>query len=100
MVRGVSDAFMEAFQPHLTVYPNAQSSVNCKVNLSTISNKNGGDYTPLPTGVIRAAAIGADTTRPPTDTSVLDDTRRLEKLTRTGAPLTVTAAYDGMAIAL
>jgi phosphoribosyl 1,2-cyclic phosphodiesterase len=31
---------------------------------------------------------------------VLDDTRRLEKITRTDPPLTVTAAYDGMVIAL
>ena len=31
---------------------------------------------------------------------VLDDTRRLEEITRTGAPLLVTAAYDGMVIAL
>jgi general secretion pathway protein K len=71
MVRGVSDAFMEAFQSHLTVYPSDQG---CKVNLSAISNKNGGDCTPLLMGVIRAAAQ-ADPTKPPSDPSVLDDTR-------------------------
>jgi ribonuclease BN (tRNA processing enzyme) len=31
---------------------------------------------------------------------VLEDTRRLEEITRTGAPMLVTAAYDGMSIAL
>ena len=31
---------------------------------------------------------------------VLADTRRLEEITRTGAPLLVTAAYDGMEIEL
>lgn len=31
---------------------------------------------------------------------VLDDTRRLEEITRTGAPLTISAAYDGLEIAL
>jgi general secretion pathway protein K len=71
MVRGVTDAFMEAFQPHLTVYP---SDKLCKINLSAISNKNGGDCTPLIMGVIRAAAQ-PDPTKPPTDPAVLDDTR-------------------------
>ena len=33
-------------------------------------------------------------------TRVLADTRRFEEITRTGAPLHVTAAYDGMEIAL
>jgi hypothetical protein len=72
MVRGVSDGFMEAFQPHLTVYP---SDPNCKVNLSAISNKNGGDCTPLLMGVIRAAAMPVDPTKPPADPGILDDTR-------------------------
>ena len=52
MVRGVSDAFMEAFAPHLTIYASDQ---DCKVNLGAISNKNGGDCTPLLMGIVRAA---------------------------------------------
>jgi general secretion pathway protein K len=71
MVRGVSDGFMEAFQPYLTVYP---SDRFCKVNLGAISNKNGGDCTPLLMAVIRAAAV-PDPTKPPADPAVLDDTR-------------------------
>ncbi len=69
MVRGVSDAFMEAFQPFLTVYA---SDPNCKVNLGAISNKNSGDCTPLVMGVIRAAAM-PDPTKPPADPAVFDD---------------------------
>jgi general secretion pathway protein K len=69
MVRGVSDGFMEAFLPHLTVYP---SDPTCKVNLGAITNKNGGDCTPLVMGIVRAAAT-PDPTKPPTDVSVLDD---------------------------
>jgi Type II secretion system (T2SS), protein K len=72
MVRGVSDGFMEAFQPYLTVYA---SDATCKVNLGAITNKNGGDCTPLLMGVIRAAAQPADLTKPPTDPAILDDTR-------------------------
>jgi general secretion pathway protein K len=71
MVRGVTDGFMEAFAPSLTVYPGDQS---CKVNLSAISNKNGGDCTPLLMGIIRAAAM-PDPTKPPSDPAVLDDLR-------------------------
>ena len=71
MVRGVSDGFMEAFGPHLTVYASDQ---NCLVNLGAISNKNGGDCTPLLMGIIRAA-VTPDPTKPPTDPNVLDDTR-------------------------
>jgi len=72
MVRGVTDGFMEAFQPHLTVYQGAD--LDCKVNLSAITNKNGGDCTPLLMGVLRAAAI-PDQTKPPADPAILDDTR-------------------------
>ncbi len=70
MVRGVSDSFMEAFQPFLTVYA---SDPTCKVNLGAISNKESGDCTPLVMGLIRAAAT-PDPTKPPTDPTVFDDT--------------------------
>jgi len=73
MVRGVSDGFMEAFAPHLTVYA---SDVNCLVNLGAISNKNGGDCTPLLMGIIRASVLDpANPTKPPADPAVLDDSR-------------------------
>src|SRR4029434_9362891 len=71
MVRGVSDAFMEAFGPHLTVYASDQG---CRVNLGAISNKNGGDCTPLLMGIVRAA-VTPDPNKPPTDPAILDDTR-------------------------
>jgi len=71
MVRGVSDGFMEAFAPHLTIYASDQG---CKVNLGAISNKNGGDCTPLLMGIVRAAAT-PDPTKPPVDPTVFDDTR-------------------------
>jgi general secretion pathway protein K len=83
LVRGVTDGFMEAFQPYLTVYPYPNTTPSaagqnaggaCRVNLSAITNKNGGDCTPLLMGVLRAAAI-PDPTKPPTDLGVLDDTR-------------------------
>ena len=69
LVRGVSDAFMEAFLPHLTAYA---SDPTCKVNLGAITNKNGGDCTPLVMGIVRAAAT-PDPTKPPTDVAILDD---------------------------
>ena len=69
MVRGVSDGFMEAFQPFLTVYA---SDPSCKVNLGAISNKESGDCTPLVMGVIRAAAT-PDPLKPPADPTVFDD---------------------------
>ncbi len=62
MVRGVSDGFMEAFQPFLTVYA---SDPNCKVNLGAISNKESGDCTPLVMAVIRAAATPDPPSPPP-----------------------------------
>jgi general secretion pathway protein K len=71
MVRGVSDGFMEAFQPYLTVYA---TDLECKVNLGAITNKNGGDCTPLLMAIIRAAAV-PDPTKPPADPAVLDDSR-------------------------
>jgi general secretion pathway protein K len=69
MVRGVSDAFMEAFQPFLTVYA---SDPSCKVNLGAISNKESGDCTPLVMAVIRAAAT-PDPLKPPADPTIFDD---------------------------
>jgi len=77
LVRGVSDGFMEAFAPYLTVYANAFANDRqnpCKINLAVITNKTGGDCTPLLMGVIRAAAI-SDPSKPPTDPGILDDTR-------------------------
>jgi general secretion pathway protein K len=71
MVRGVSEGFIEAFEPSLTVYP---SNKECKVNLGAITNKNGGDCTPLLMGVIRATAL-SDPSKPPSDAAILDDTR-------------------------
>jgi general secretion pathway protein K len=73
MVRGVSDGFMEAFQPYLTVYA-SDPQKQCRINLGVITNKNGGDCTPLLMGVIRAAVL-TDPSKPPSDTAVLDDTR-------------------------
>jgi hypothetical protein len=71
MVRGVSDGFMEAFAPQLTVYASDQQ---CRVNLGAISNKNGGDCTPLLMGIVRAAAT-PDPAKPPTDPAIFDDSR-------------------------
>ncbi|HET6148050.1 MAG TPA: hypothetical protein VFH68_11020 [Polyangia bacterium] len=73
MVRGVSDGFMEAFQPYLTVYA-SDPQKQCRINLGVITNKTGGDCTPLLMGVIRAAAM-SDPTKPPSDPGILDDTR-------------------------
>jgi hypothetical protein len=50
--------------------------VSCLVNLGAISNKNGGDCTPLLMGIIRASVLDpANPTKPPTDPAVLDDSR-------------------------
>jgi general secretion pathway protein K len=73
MVRGVGDGFMEAFQPYLTVYA-SDPTRNCRINLGAITNKNGGDCTPLLMGVIRATVL-SDPTKPPTDAGILDDAR-------------------------
>jgi general secretion pathway protein K len=70
-VRGVSDGFLEAFLPYLTTQA---SSTSCKINLRAITNKNGGDCTPLLMGLIRAAA-SPDPNKPPNDPAVLDDQR-------------------------
>ena len=73
MVRGVSDGFMEAFAPHLTVYA---SDPGCLVNLGAISNKNGGDCTPLLMGIIRAAVLDPTNVNKQTpDPGILDDSR-------------------------
>lgn len=73
MVRGVGDGFMEAFAPYLTVYA-SDPMKQCRINLGVITNKTGGDCTPLLMGVIRAAAM-SDPAKPPSDPGVLDDTR-------------------------
>jgi general secretion pathway protein K len=92
LVRGVSDGFMEAFQPFLTVY--ASNDAECKVNLGAITNKNGGDCTPLLMGVIRAAAT-PDPTKPPSDPAVLDDTR-LYPLASVMCDRASTAGFDSL----
>jgi general secretion pathway protein K len=74
-VRGVSDEFLEAFGPYLTVYPNSDPDRNCRVNLGTISNRLGGDCAPLVMGVIRAAAIGDPSKAATADPSILDDVK-------------------------
>lgn len=73
-VRGVSDEFLEAFGPYLTVYPNS-AGTKCKVNLGTISNRLGGDCAPLIMGVIRAAAMVDPTKAATADPTILDDTK-------------------------
>jgi general secretion pathway protein K len=73
MVRGVSDGFMEAFAPYLTVYA-TDPTRQCRINLGAITNKDGGDCTPLLMGVIRATVL-SDPSKPPTDAGILDDNR-------------------------
>ena len=73
MVRGVSDGFMEAFQPYLTVYA-SDPKQDCRINLGAMTNKDGGDCTPLLMGVIRATVL-SDPSKPPTDAGILDDNR-------------------------
>ncbi|HEY4187813.1 MAG TPA: hypothetical protein VGP07_22245 [Polyangia bacterium] len=74
MVRGVSDAFMEAFGPYLTTHPNSDPNRTCRLNMGTISNKEG-DCAPLVMGVIRAAAMGDPTKAATADPTILDDTK-------------------------
>jgi hypothetical protein len=75
LVRGVTDGYVEAFEPYLTVYPSSDPQKNCRVNLGTISNKLGGDCAPLVMGVIRAAAMGDPTKTATADPTLLDDTK-------------------------
>ncbi|HVR64670.1 MAG TPA: hypothetical protein VMU50_22375, partial [Polyangia bacterium] len=92
-VRGVSDAFMEAFQPYLTIYPNLQAQQACKVNLGAISNKNGGDCTPILMAVIRATV---DPTKPQaTDAPLLDD-RRLYPIASVLCDRASAAGFDSL----
>ncbi len=74
-VRGVSDEFLEAFGPYLTVYPNSDPARKCRVNLGTISNRQGGDCAPLVMGVIRAAAMTDPTKAATADSAILDDAK-------------------------
>ncbi|MBC8133393.1 MAG: general secretion pathway protein GspK, partial [Deltaproteobacteria bacterium] len=74
-IRGVSDEFLEAFGPYLTVYPNSDPTRNCRVNLGTISNRLGGDCAPLVMGVLRAAAMIDPTKSAAADPTILDDVK-------------------------
>ncbi|HXI60525.1 MAG TPA: hypothetical protein VNO55_30900 [Polyangia bacterium] len=89
-VRGVSDAFMEAFQPFLTIYP---ASVACSVNLGAISNKNGGDCTPILMGVIRATVDPAKATA--VDPAIFDD-RRLYPIASVLCDRASAAGFDSL----
>ena len=75
LVRGVSDSFMEAFAPYLTVYPSGDPNKACRVNLGAVSNRETRDCTPIVMGVIRAAAIGDPTKAATADPGILDDRR-------------------------
>jgi len=75
LVRGVTDSFMEAFAPYLTVYPSGDPNKACRVNLGAISNRASGDCTPIVMGIIRAAAIGDPTKAATADPGILDDRR-------------------------
>lgn len=72
LVRGVTDAFVEAFGPYLTTYSNKDG--RCRVNLGAISNR-AADCTPLVMGVIRAAGIPDPNLMVPTDPAILDDVK-------------------------
>lgn len=75
LVRGVSDEFLEAFGPYLTVYPSSDPNKACRINLGGVSNRLGGDCAPLVMGVIRAAAIGDPTKAATADPTILDDAK-------------------------
>ena len=89
-VRGVSDAFMEAFQPFLTIYP---ASNLCKVNLGAITNKNGGDCTPILMGVIRATVDPAKMSA--ADPAIFDD-RRLYPIASALCDRASAAGFDSL----
>jgi general secretion pathway protein K len=67
LVRGMDPDYAEAFASNLTVYASDQ---NCKVNLASVK----GDCTPLIVGLVRAALF-PDPSKPPLDSSILDDNR-------------------------
>lgn len=70
LVRGMRGPILQAFLPYLTVYANDSGARKCRVNLASVK----GDCTPLLVGLVRAALI-PDPNKPPTDLTVLDDTR-------------------------
>lgn len=74
LVRGVTEGYLEAFQPYLTVYPSDPSQA-CRVNLGAISNKVGGDCAPILMGVLRAAGMTDPSKGTLTDPMLLDDAR-------------------------
>ena len=75
-VRGVTDEFLEAFGPYLTVYPGSDPQKNCRLNLGGISNRlGGGGCAPLVMGLIRAAAIGDPAKAATADPTILDDAK-------------------------
>ncbi|HEY2903574.1 MAG TPA: hypothetical protein VGL59_23525 [Polyangia bacterium] len=89
-VRGVSDAFMEAFQPFLTIYPSMNA---CKVDLGAITNKNGGDCTPILMGVIRATIDPAKMSA--ADPAIFDD-RRLYPIASALCDRATAAGFDSL----
>ncbi|HEX3698493.1 MAG TPA: hypothetical protein VH374_24180 [Polyangia bacterium] len=89
-VRGVSDAFMEAFQSFLTIYPASQV---CKVDLGAITNKNGGDCTPILMGVIRATIDPAKMSA--ADPAIFDD-RRLYPIASALCDRATAAGFDSL----
>jgi len=74
LVRGVTEGYLEAFQPYLTVYPSDPNQA-CRVNLGAISNKVGGDCAPILMGVLRAAGMTDPAKGTLSDPALLDDAR-------------------------